>query len=206
VPTTSGPYARVRNPIAWASFISDVGFGILVAAWVPLAVYALLYWGITARRILRYEEPMLRRRCGEAYDDYRREVPPFIPGIRGIDGPRWPGFSFRRLWENAEVSRLLAALSLVALYRLVWAWRAGGPEGNADFWLSLGLGLGLGIASLVLQAMEYRPHVWRRRIQRWLKGEPGGHVPNSPGTCTEFHHGGDSPCTGTSGMDPTRET
>ena len=170
IPTTGGPYGRVRNPIAWASFISDAGFGVIAAAPIPLVIYAGVYWFITARRIARYEEPMLRRRCGEAYEEYCRAVPRILPRLVPAKGAGGPGFTFRSLWDNAEVSRLLGAFSVVAVFRVIWVWREGAPREGEDFWFALGAALVLGAASLILQSVEYRPHLGRKKVLGWLKG------------------------------------
>ena len=171
VPTTSGPYAHVRNPIAWSSLCADVGYGIAAGATIPLAIYGLIHVWIATRRIILYEEPMLRRRCGEAYDTYSRAVPRFLPRLSPYPGPEGRRFSFRHLWENGEASRLLGALSLLGFFRVIWVVGRGGPGEAPDLWPVLVLASILGAASLVLQSFEYRPHLTRRRILRWLRGE-----------------------------------
>lgn len=171
LPTTAGPYARVRNPIAWSSLASDVGFGVLAGAPIPLIAYAPLHGWIVVRRIVRYEEPMLRRRCGEAYDRYREAVPRLIPRLSPYRGEGQGRFSPRVLWENGEVSRLVGAIGLIALFRVVGVLGEGGVGGSPDFWVSVVAASVLGGVSLLLQGIEYRPHLARRRILRWLRGE-----------------------------------
>lgn len=170
LPTTSGPYSRLRNPIAWSSFISDLGFGVLAGAPIPTVAYAFLYWPIAVRRILRYEEPMLGRRCGGAYEAYREAVPRFLPRLSSYTGTVRGRFSIRVLWENGEVSRLIGALSLIAIFRVASVIREGGVGGSPDFWIVAPIAVATGVASLVLQGIEYRPHLARRRVLRWLKG------------------------------------
>ena len=193
VPTTTGPYARVRNPVAWGSFICDAGYGLMAAAPHGVVAYALVYWWVTVRRVRRYEEPMLAERCGEAYAAYRQSVPRFWPTWGGpgrvvaaagalakdaggpadesgepeAAAPR--GFSWRNVWENGEVSRALGALALMAALRLAWTLPASreGLPGETP-WV-LGTTIAFGAASLVVQSFEHRPHLTRR----WLLGLRG---------------------------------
>lgn len=75
-----GPYRRVRNPIYIAALLIVLG-----EAWLFLSVDLLLYAGALAvgfhLLVVTYEEPRLRARFGEQYDDYRRRVPRWIPRL-----------------------------------------------------------------------------------------------------------------------------
>lgn len=74
----SGPYRWVRNPIAAcvvgmvfavALALSSTGVFLLFLASLPLAHL----------QVVRLEEPLLRKRFGQAYEDYLRRVPRWIP-------------------------------------------------------------------------------------------------------------------------------
>ena len=73
-----GPYRIVRHPIYTGMF------GLLVAAslarghWIGLVLGSLVYYFGTIMRI-RAEEKLLRDQFGDAYEDYARKVPAFIP-------------------------------------------------------------------------------------------------------------------------------
>lgn len=74
---TSGPYKRVRHPRYLAIVLSYGGFAI-VANFVGLYIYfaatlPLLYW------IIILEEKELRKRFGQAYEDYAKKTPRIIP-------------------------------------------------------------------------------------------------------------------------------
>jgi protein-S-isoprenylcysteine O-methyltransferase Ste14 len=73
-----GLYRRVRNPIyvgvltvvaGWAAYYRSIR---LIEYGVTLAVLFHLF-------VVLVEEPLLRRRFGAAYDEYRRTVPRWIP-------------------------------------------------------------------------------------------------------------------------------
>jgi protein-S-isoprenylcysteine O-methyltransferase Ste14 len=47
-----------------------------------LLVYAAAVWAVVAAFVHWYEEPVLGRRFGARYDDYRRGVPAWRPRLR----------------------------------------------------------------------------------------------------------------------------
>jgi protein-S-isoprenylcysteine O-methyltransferase Ste14 len=75
---TAGPYRRVRNPMN----LGEVMLLIALAGWFAspsLLAYALLAWLAMHVFIVRWEEPRLRARFGEAYEAYRRSVGRWLP-------------------------------------------------------------------------------------------------------------------------------
>lgn len=75
-----GPYRHVRNPM-----ISGVIF-ILLGEAILMGSMALFYWFsffviVNIIYIPLLEEPGLERRFGEAYQDYKKNVPRWIPRI-----------------------------------------------------------------------------------------------------------------------------
>jgi protein-S-isoprenylcysteine O-methyltransferase Ste14 len=83
----AGMYRYVRNPMFLGFFIGWVGlwiaFGeanivaILIAAAAVLGVHLFVVY---------YEEPTLRGKFGAAYEEYRRNVPRWIPRLRAWNG------------------------------------------------------------------------------------------------------------------------
>jgi protein-S-isoprenylcysteine O-methyltransferase Ste14 len=76
----TGPYRWVRNPIYLAALL--VVFG---EAWLFLSPPLLIYAGAMAILfhlfVIGYEERTLRRRFGDAYLEYRRTVPRWLPRL-----------------------------------------------------------------------------------------------------------------------------
>lgn len=78
---TAGPFARVRNPLILAWGVAVLGIGIamnwtgLVLLLIPLAVVVHVY-------VVYHEEPILTRRFGAEYEEYRERVPRWIPRFR----------------------------------------------------------------------------------------------------------------------------
>lgn len=79
---TTGPYARVRNPMLTGLFVILFGVGILLhsTALVFLVMPVFIVANVVELRLV--EEPELERRFGAVYTEYRREVPMFIPVLR----------------------------------------------------------------------------------------------------------------------------
>jgi protein-S-isoprenylcysteine O-methyltransferase Ste14 len=73
-----GPYRWVRNPIYIAALLVVLGEAWLFAS-LPLLVYAAAMAICFHVFVVGYEERTLRRRFGDAYANYLRTVPRWIP-------------------------------------------------------------------------------------------------------------------------------
>jgi protein-S-isoprenylcysteine O-methyltransferase Ste14 len=76
-----GVYRHVRNPMYVAVVTAIAGQALLLGRPV-LLLYAAGIALLQASFVRFHEEPRLRRRYGEAYDSYRREVPGWWPRLR----------------------------------------------------------------------------------------------------------------------------
>jgi len=77
----AGPYRYVRNPMI--SGVLFILFGeALVLMSRPHGRWALFFLCVNLVYIPIFEEPMLDRRFGGAYREYRRHVPRFLPRLR----------------------------------------------------------------------------------------------------------------------------
>lgn len=111
--TRSGPYAWTRNPLYLGSLIVGIGFALATARWevgVLLAVFLILVYA----PVIQTEAARLAETYPEAYAEYAREVPLFLPRP-----PRFPkkdaandeSFTWRRVIENREHVTLLGWLA-----------------------------------------------------------------------------------------------
>ena len=82
-----GDYRFVRNPM-YVAVVSVVLGQALIFGSVTLLIYAVMVWAIMAAFVRYYEEPRLRRRYGNDYEDYRTDVPAWIPLPRRHRNPR----------------------------------------------------------------------------------------------------------------------
>lgn len=76
-----GLYRYVRNPMYVALVTAVLGQALLFGRPVLLG-YAVLVWSIPAAYVHWREEPVLVRRFGADYEEYRRHVRAWIPRLR----------------------------------------------------------------------------------------------------------------------------
>jgi protein-S-isoprenylcysteine O-methyltransferase Ste14 len=98
-----GLYRYVRNPMYLAVATVIVGQALLLGRWV-LLVYALVFVAIVATFVRLYEEPVLTRRFGERYDEYRRAVPAWRPRARPWRPPDSAEYHSSRAWPRSSSS------------------------------------------------------------------------------------------------------
>ena len=78
---TTGPFARVRNPIivSWGVLMIGIG-GVL--NWTGLFLLMAPAFVIVHAYLVYHEEPLLRMRFPAEYDAYRSRVPRWVPRLR----------------------------------------------------------------------------------------------------------------------------
>ncbi|HEY6069522.1 MAG TPA: isoprenylcysteine carboxylmethyltransferase family protein [Gaiellaceae bacterium] len=77
-----GPYRHVRNPMITGVGTILGGEALFFRSWA-LAVCLAIFAAVNGIYMPLSEEPGLRRRFGAAYDDYRANVPRWLPRLRG---------------------------------------------------------------------------------------------------------------------------
>lgn len=109
---TEGPYSLVRNPLYLFSFIGFLGAGLvfesIILALLMAGIFAVGHWPT-----MRKEEEDLREIFGEAYEDYARRVPRFIPRIEPVRRPT------QVLVKTVAFSRALREASLIPMVFVV---------------------------------------------------------------------------------------
>src|SRR5467141_1207100 len=76
-----GPYRVVRNPMYWSVACVMLGEAVAFRS-VALAEMACAFFAFAALFVMVFEEPMLRRKFGEEYEAYCRQVPGWFPHFR----------------------------------------------------------------------------------------------------------------------------
>ena len=74
---TTGPYAHTRNPLYFGSFL--IGAGFAVAAHWSLLLLVIGFWILVYAPTMERERANIRGRFPDAYDEYSRNVPGFVP-------------------------------------------------------------------------------------------------------------------------------
>ena len=125
---TNGPFAFVRNPLYLGNMLIYAGIGVMSLALFPglflisCGWFALQYFLIVTR-----EEEYLADRFGDAYGEYRRVVPRFIPRITPFSASRPPEKSVDLREGLLSERRTLQAIGIVvSLLLLIFAFRSAG--------------------------------------------------------------------------------
>jgi protein-S-isoprenylcysteine O-methyltransferase Ste14 len=116
---TTGPYALVRHPLYFGSFLLMVGFGTLVqdpiSLWVVAGPVAVLYW-----LAIRSEERKLAKLFPHEWQAYASHTPRFIPyrpqavQFQNWSLAQWLKNSEHRAWFGAALA--LLGIKLWQLY------------------------------------------------------------------------------------------
>ena len=77
----NGLYCYVRNPIILSVLIIQLGEAFLLSSY-GVAILALCFFIINSVYFIFFEEPGLEKQFGEAYLDYKRNVPRWIPRLK----------------------------------------------------------------------------------------------------------------------------
>lgn len=80
---TTGPYAYTRNPMVLGVFVLLFGIGILLRSISLVFIFLPLFILLGVLELKKIEEPELEKRLGQAYLEYKKRVPMFIPCRRG---------------------------------------------------------------------------------------------------------------------------
>jgi protein-S-isoprenylcysteine O-methyltransferase Ste14 len=75
---TTGPYRWVRNPISVCCLVMVAGEAIMLSS-TGIALMVLIGIAIAHAQAMLLEEPLLEKRFGEQYLDYKARVRRFIP-------------------------------------------------------------------------------------------------------------------------------
>jgi protein-S-isoprenylcysteine O-methyltransferase Ste14 len=76
-----GLYRHVRNPMYLSVTMILLGEAVLMQS-RDLAIYWIIWFVAANLFVIGCEEPMLRQRFGDAYDDYTRQVGRWVPRLR----------------------------------------------------------------------------------------------------------------------------
>jgi protein-S-isoprenylcysteine O-methyltransferase Ste14 len=119
--TTSGPYARTRNPLYFGSSILTLGAAIAMNSWLSAALL-LFYFALVYTLVMRREEIELRGHHGSDFDAYASSVPLFFPRLTApIRTPATPGtFSWSQYRKNHEYEAALGFLLLLIALVVIW--------------------------------------------------------------------------------------
>jgi len=113
---TSGPFARVRNPLYVGNFLLSYGLVALSrVGWLLWAFPVVFFFQYAA--IVSWEEKILSARFGREYEEYRRSVPRWIPKPARVAAAAPHPFRADIAWRS-ERDTLRATAAIVAILLL----------------------------------------------------------------------------------------
>jgi protein-S-isoprenylcysteine O-methyltransferase Ste14 len=107
----SGPYAYTRNPLYLGSFLLGVGFTVASGVWWLALIFIVLFLGIYLP-VMRVEAEDLTQIFGADFEEYKRNVPLFVPRLTA-----WKNSS-----EKFDFQLYLRYREYRAAFGLVFAW------------------------------------------------------------------------------------
>lgn len=115
--TTSGPYAFVRNPLYVGNFLIGLGFCLFVNN-IYLSVIYILLFTFFYLGTMKKEEILLTQLFGDAYIEYKKAVPLFLPSLKPYKSKNPIRFSLAQAHFNGEFIRVLVTGGLLCLLYL----------------------------------------------------------------------------------------
>jgi protein-S-isoprenylcysteine O-methyltransferase Ste14 len=123
--TVTGPYAYTRNPLYLGSFILILGAAVAAHSWLA-AVILLSYFALFYSFVMRREERELYEHHGDAFQNYARTVPLFLPRLTppkfSTENPA--AFSFAQYKKNREYRAAIGFLLLLLVFVVIWRLRS----------------------------------------------------------------------------------
>jgi protein-S-isoprenylcysteine O-methyltransferase Ste14 len=113
---TSGPFARVRNPLYIGNILLYIGTALIANVWLPWLIgLVLLYFGTQYYFIVKLEEEKLKQLFGLEYLEYQGKVPKFLPRLHPIESknPVFPDFLAAL---RSEKSTFISFITILVLF------------------------------------------------------------------------------------------
>ncbi len=97
---TTGIYSTVRHPLYLGNFFMWMGPALLTGQFWFMVALILFYW-VYYERIMYAEEQFLTRSFGQAYLDWAKKRPAFIPNLKNFVKPSLP-FSWKKVLKKEK--------------------------------------------------------------------------------------------------------
>ncbi|HRX32375.1 MAG: DUF1295 domain-containing protein [Bacteroidales bacterium] len=97
---TTGSYSVVRHPLYVGNFLMWLGPALITGNLWFIVAFCFFYW-IYYERIMFAEEQFLRKKFGETYLNWAKNVPAFIPKFRSFVKPNLP-FSWKKVLKKEK--------------------------------------------------------------------------------------------------------
>ena len=116
----SGAFSYVRNPLYLGNILLYLGIGIMSMALFPwLQIVAFGFFYFQYRVIISQEEAYLEKTFGPDFEDYKKNVPRFIPRLTAYKNEKVQQPSYNLKAGLRSERRSLQAFSLVTLILII---------------------------------------------------------------------------------------
>jgi protein-S-isoprenylcysteine O-methyltransferase Ste14 len=150
-----GMFAHCRNPLYLANVFLILGLAIVHNGWA-MYVIGVPFFVLAYVCIVAAEEHYLRARFGNAYADYCRRVPRWIPSLRGLSTTlRGTRFDWLKVLRKEYGTPFAWVSGLLVL--LVWehvSAAGASPIGRVELGAILVIWIALAIAYLVVRTLK----------------------------------------------------
>ena len=113
-----GPYRRTRNPLYLGTLLHTLGVTLLMPP--SGAVFSVVLLWVFQVRLALAEEPFLAARFGQAYLDYKKAVPRFLPATK----PQIAAAVARPHWIQAMLGEIYFLAMFLVLAIFGWSFNA----------------------------------------------------------------------------------
>ena len=128
----TGAYSLVRHPLYVGNFLMWLGFGLLSHnAWFLLA-FTGIYW-IYYERIMFAEEQFLRKKFGNDYLDWAKDIPACIPRFKTFKKPI-TNFNITKAIKQEKTGLLFVFLLYFLFYEIALSIMSGKISIHFNFW------------------------------------------------------------------------
>jgi len=150
---TTGMYSVVRHPLYLGNFLIWLGIAMLTGNFWFIVAFCLSYW-LYYERIMFAEEQFLRRKFGDQYVKWAKNVPAFFPKFKNFRKSALP-FSWKKVLRQ-EKNGIVALFSVFCVFNL--SGELIEKETDYNYFLIV-MWLITGIGYLVLKYLKKKTHV-----------------------------------------------
>ena len=119
--TATGPYAHVKNPLYLGTLLILIGFCLMAQNLYLLLIGLTVFFVYYAPFKKKREGQRLYEHFGQAWVDYDRAVPDYLPNLRPYAGRGTGRWDWKWFYENSEDGTALAvALGIIAVGLRFW--------------------------------------------------------------------------------------
>ena len=120
--TTTGPYMFVRNPMYIGRYFLILGILMMTGSILLMLTATVIYYFYMVNRVNR-EEKILLELFGEDYEQFRRDVPPYLPTFKRFDKNQLRSFNAESIKQNNVMTNLIATgACYIVLFLFTFVW------------------------------------------------------------------------------------